>query len=100
MEDRVRADEIIGLVRRLPDVEKHIYEQDGKQHITNEWLCGAFAGRGFEGDTLEEAAGQLIDYLYLHIGHISMVGMDVARSGFPDLKAVEAYCRGFIETES
>lgn len=99
MENKVKANEIIELVRRLPDAENHIHEWDGKQCITNEWLCGAFAGRAFEGDTLEEAAEELIDYLYRHIGHESMVGTDVTRSGFPDLKRVEAYCKSFIEMD-
>jgi len=39
MEKKVTAKEIIELVRRLPDAESHIHEWDGKQCITQEWLC-------------------------------------------------------------
>lgn len=98
MKNKVTASEIIELVRRLPDAENHIYEWDGKQCITQEWLCGGFAGRSFEGDTLEEAADEMIEYLYKHIGHKSMVGYCVTESGFPNIQSVEAYCKSFIET--
>lgn len=99
MEKRVTAKEIIELVRSLPDAENHIHEWDGKQCITQEWLCGGFAGRSFEGDTLEEAAEEMIDYLYRHIGHKSMVGDDVTKSGFPNLKRVKEYCLSYFEDE-
>jgi len=93
--NKVTTKEIIDLVRKLPDAENHIYEWDGKQRITQEWLCGTFAGRGFEADTLEEAAEEMIEYLYRHIGHDSMVGDFVTKSGFPDLKRVESYCLSY-----
>ena len=89
---RVTAKEIIELVKKLPDVDFHIHSQRKTSGIRNEWLCGAFAGRGFTAPTLEEAAEQLIDYLYKHIEHNSMVGHRVTESGFPDLKKVEQYC--------
>ncbi len=96
---RVTAKEIIELVKRLPDADLHIHNERETPSITNEWLCGAFAGRGFTAPTLEEAAEQLIEYLYQHIGHNSMVGQSVAESGFPDLKKVEKYCKSFEEVE-
>ncbi len=94
---RVTPTEIIELIKKLPDVDSHIYEWEGKQCITQEWLCGAFAGRGFEGNTLEETAEELIDYLYKHIGHASMVGRCVTESGFPDLGKVYQYCKTQME---
>jgi hypothetical protein len=96
----MKAEEIIDLVKRLPDSELHIYELSGEHHITQEWLCGNFAGRGFSGDTLEDAASKMIEYLYRHIGHNSMVGDSVTNSGFPDLKKVERYCRRFEEKDN
>lgn len=96
---RVTAKEIIELVKRLPDADLHIHNERETPSITNEWLCGAFAGRGFTAITLEEAAEQLIEYLYQHIGHNSMVGRSVTDSGFPDLKKVEKYCKIFEDVE-
>ena len=92
MENNVTPKKIIELIESLLDSDSHIFEDDGKIVVTNEWLCGSFAGRGFSGDTKEEAAQQLIDYLYRHIGHNSMVGETVTISGFPDLEKVKRYC--------
>ena len=91
--------EIIELVRKLPDSEFHIFEAEGKQCITQEWLCGGFAGRSFEADSLEEATQEMIDYFYKHLNHDSIVGMHVTRSGFPDLSKMEKYCLSFIEED-
>jgi len=96
---RVTAKEIIELVKRLPDADLHIHNEMKTPSITNEWLCGAFSGRGFTAPTLEGAAEQLIEYLYQHIGHNSMFGQSVTESGFPDLKKVEEYCKSFEEAE-
>lgn len=92
---RVTAKEIIELVKRLPDSDSHIHNERENLCITNEWLCGSFTGRGFTAPTLEEAAEQLIEYLYQHIGHDSIVGQIVTESGFPDLIKVEKYCKSF-----
>ena len=100
MKTTVTPKQIIELVNKLPDAEKHIYMQDGKHHITQEWLVGAFAGRSFEGDTLEDAAQKLIDYLYQHLGHYSVVGSEVRESGFPNLVSVERYCTPVVEEET
>ena len=89
----VTPDQIIVLVNKLPKSEMHIYGKYGKHTITNEWLCGGFAGRGFTDVTLEKAAQQLIDYLYEHLNHNSMVGNCVMESGFPDLEKVYRYCK-------
>lgn len=92
---RPTAKEILTLIKRLPDAKSHIHICciDGKHCVTNEFFAGAFAGRSFEGDTYEEAAEQLIDYMYEHIGHDSMVGKAVTESGFPDLERVYEYCK-------
>lgn len=92
---RPTAKEMLTLIKRLPDSESHIHICciDGKHCVTNEFLAGAFGGRSFEGDTHEEAAEQLIDYLYKHIDHNSMVGRSVTESGFPDLDRVYEYCK-------
>ena len=89
---KITPQEIIKLVKELPDVDHHIFEENGEHYITQEWLCGAFAGRAFCGNTIEDAAQEMIDYLYRHIGHNSMVGKDVTESGFPDLEKVKKYC--------
>jgi len=91
MPTKVTPEEIIDLVRRLPDADLHIHSEKGSPSITNEWLVGAFAGRGFTAPTLVEAAQEMINYLYKHISHRSMVGREVTDSGFPDLKKVERY---------
>jgi oligoribonuclease (3'-5' exoribonuclease) len=96
---KVTANEIIELVKMLPDSDLHIQKKNESSSITNEWLCGSFAGRGFEAPTLEEAAEELIEYLYKHIGHNSMVGQSVTDSGFPDLKRVKKYCMRFEKLE-
>ena len=92
MENKITPKEIIELIKSLPDSDSHIFENNGEVIVTNEWICGTFAGRGFSGETKEEAAQQLIDYLYRHIGHNSMVGATVTISGFPDLEKVKRYC--------
>ena len=92
MENKITPNEIIELIESLPDSDSHIFENNGEVIVTNEWICGTFAGRGFSGETKEEAAQQLIDYLYRHIGHNSMVGATVTISGFPDLEKVKRYC--------
>lgn len=90
--ERIKPIEIIELVKRLPDAEKHIFEENGKHYITNEWFVGSFIGRSFEGDTLEEAAEKMIDYFYSNVKFNSLIGQDIKFSGFPDLKKVEEYC--------
>jgi len=89
--------EMIKLVKKLPDADSHIFEADGSIYITQEWLCGTFAGRSFKGDTLEEATQKMIDYFHRHINHDSIVGQHITNSGFPDLKRVESYCLSFLE---
>lgn len=92
---RITPKEMLFLIRRLPDSEDHIHICciDGKHCVTNEFFAGAFAGRSFEGDTYEEATEQLIDYMYEHIGHNSIVGKAVTESGFPNLDKVYEYCK-------
>lgn len=92
--NHIKSENLIELIESLPDSDDHIfYDTDEKQwYVTSEWLCGSFAGRGFTGTTKEEAASELIKYLYEHINHDSMVGRIVTDSGFPDLKKVKNYC--------
>jgi hypothetical protein len=91
----VSGAELLALIRSEPDADLHIFQWEGKWEVTNEWLCGGFAGRSFVGDTPEDAAAQLAEYLTRHVGHKSLVGDCVTRSGWPDLKSVKAHlvCR-------
>lgn len=84
--------QMLKLIRKLPNADKHIGTFDGVAYVTNEWLVGSFAGSAFYGNTLEEAVTALIKYLHRHIGHKSMVGRCVTESEFPDLKKVYDYC--------
>jgi hypothetical protein len=90
--DRVTPNQIIELINSLPNAENHIYKEGDEYWVSQEWLCGAFAGRSFVANKLEDAAQQMIDYLYRHIGHNSMVGSSVTKSGFPNLNRVKQYC--------
>jgi hypothetical protein len=92
--NRPTPKEMLTLIKRLPDAESHIHicNIDGKHCVTNEFFSGAFAGRSFEGNNYEEATEQLIDYMYEHLGHDSIVGKAVTESGFPDLDKVYRYC--------
>ena len=89
---KVKPKEIIGLIKTLPDADEHIFIHNNKYYVTDEWLVGTFAGSAFEGDTLEKAAKALIEYLYKHIEHDSIIGDNIRKSGFPDLKKVRRYC--------
>lgn len=93
--NRPTSDEVINLVKRLPNSNLHIYEYNGLKCITTEWLVGNFAGSSFEVESLDTACDKMIDYLYNHINHDSMVGKSVTESGFPDLEKVERYCKRF-----
>jgi len=102
---KVTALGILGLIERLPESEHHIYKYpyaggiNFDYNVTNEFLVGSFAGRGFSGTSYEDAANQLIDYLYEHLNHNSMVGKIVTESGFPDLNKVYNYCIDKINIE-
>lgn len=97
--EKVTPEEIIDLIKKLPDSESHIFEFNGLWHVTQEWLCGSFAGASFGAMTIEGSANMLIDYLYRHIGHDSIVGRYVTESGFPDLNKVYNYCKHKLEEE-
>ena len=84
----------------MPDADSHIHicRIDGKHCITNEWFAGNFAGRSFEADNYYDAAQQLIDYMYEHIGHNSMVGELFGIDGCPstpfqDLESAEEHLK-------
>jgi len=95
-------DEFIDFIKSLPDSDSFLwyYEDTGNWIMTTEWLCGTFAGRAFECPTLQEAAKKMINYLNKHIGHGSMVGREVTKSGWPNKRSVEAYLeyRNNLET--
>jgi hypothetical protein len=91
--EKVTPKQILELIRKLPDSESHIHIFQSEFCVTTEWLVGNFAGRVFGSYTsFEDSAQQLIDYLYSHISHESMVGIRVTESGFPDLEKVLIYC--------
>jgi len=93
------ANEMLKMIKKLPDAESYINICciNAKHCVTTEFFAGAFAGRSFEGDTYEEATEQLLDYMYEHIGHSSIVGKAVTESGFPDLDKVYRYCKVKLE---
>lgn len=86
-----RVKRIVMFLDTLPDIDEYRYQEGDECHITQEWLCGTFAGRGFVGATPEDAAGQLLDYLDRHVGHKSVVGSSVTESGWPNLDMVKSY---------
>jgi len=97
--EKVTPIQILELIKRLPDSEKHIFKcprNIGIHCVTNEWFAGNFAGRSFESESYEDSAQELIDYMYQHIGHDSMVGRSVSGSGFPDLAKVFEYCNSML----
>lgn len=97
--EKITPKDLIDLINRLPDSDSHIFEHNGKWHVTQEWLCGSFAGVSFGARTVESSANMLIDYLYRHIGHDSIVGRCVTESGFPDLRKVYEYCKPMEDDE-
>lgn len=90
-QNEVTAEQILSLIKSLPDSEKHIFHTDSCVTVTSEWLVGSFAGAGFVGHSESDAAESLIEYLYRHICHDSIVGRIVTQSGFPNLKSVRNY---------
>ena len=95
--DLTNPDDLISFIKMFPKSKlKHYIFRDGdKWVVTNEWLCGTFAGKGFEGDTPQEAAEQLINYFNTHIGHHSMVGNIITKSGWPNLQSVKSYLKKY-----
>lgn len=89
---KVTPEEVLDLIKRLPDTDKHMFIDRG-YWVTTEWLMGSFAGRSFVERSYEKACQEMIDYFYNHIGHDSMVGDAIAQSGFPDLDRVYEYCK-------
>lgn len=78
-------------IQSEPKSDKHIYFDNKNWCVTQEWLCGAFAGVTFCGPTIEDALNQEIEYLNKHIGHNSIVGNCVTASGWPDLQKVKSW---------
>lgn len=68
-----------------------IYIDNGEYVVTTEWLVGTFAGVGFRDKNLTRALEKMCAYLNRHIGHDSLVGKIVTKSGWPDLQKVEQY---------
>lgn len=67
--------------------------QEHKYCATTEFLVGTFAGRSFDEDSEEKALHELWKYFNLHIGHDSIVGNTVTKSGWPDLDKVKEYIK-------
>lgn len=88
----VTPEQLLELIKSLPDSKSHIHMFQGECYVTNEWFAGNFAGRGFTGESYEEAAQKLLNYMYNHIGHDSIVGKAITESGFPDLEKLYKYC--------
>jgi hypothetical protein len=83
--------QILDLIRSLPEADQHIHTQPDGVHVTNEWLVGNFAGTAFVAETEIEAARKLIAYLDRHIGHDSVVGRAVTESGYPNAEKMREY---------
>ena len=81
----------LAFIKALPESEDYVFQDEDGCCVTQEWLCGTFAGRGFVDETFEAACAQMIDYLNSHIGHDSMVGNTVTASGWPNQKMVKEY---------
>lgn len=92
-------EEVIQIVRELPDSELHIYREGNNHFVTTEWLVGSFCGRAFEGPSLENATQQMISYFNRHLKSDSMVSDIVKQSGWPNLKKVKVYCESLHQDE-
>ena len=87
----VDINELLKLIKSEPGDDLYIYKWEKEWRVTDEWLVGVFAGGGFGAKTIEDASKKLIDYFNRHIGHNSIVGREVTRSGWPDLNKVKSY---------
>lgn len=86
-----RLDGVVMFLDSLPDISEYRWQEDCEYHLTQEWLCGTFEGRGFVGKSYNDCTEQMIAYLDKHVGHESMVGRSVTKSGWPDLGSVKNY---------
>ena len=89
--DSVNSIDWLAFIKALPESEDYVFQDEEGKCVTQEWLCGTFAGRGFVEETYEKACSKMIDYLNRHIGHNSVVGSVVTESGWPDQKRVRDY---------
>jgi hypothetical protein len=80
------------LIESLPCGSGCIYTAGGDWYVSTEWLVGAISGRGFREAELEDALARMCSYFDQHVGHDSLVGRAVTKSGWPDLERVRAYC--------
>lgn len=81
----------LAFIKALPGSENYVYQDKDGCWVTQEWLCGASAGRGFVGETFEAACAEMVEYLNSHIGHDSAIGNMVKASGWPNQKMVKEY---------
>ena len=81
----------LAFIKTLPESEDYVFQDEEGYWVTQEWLCGTFAGRGFVDENYEAACAQMIDYLNRHIGHNSMVGNTATDSGWPNQEMVKEY---------
>ncbi len=95
-----RVDSVVMFLDSLPDINEYRWQEDDEYHLTQEWLCGTFAGRGFIGASYKDCTEQMIEYLDRHVGHESMVGRSVTESGWPDLGRVKNYVISELYSEA
>lgn len=86
-------EEFKDFLKTIPNIDDYFWKEEGGYCLTTEWLCGTFVGRGFVADTEEAVLSQLIGYLNNHVGHESMVGRIVTKSGWPNLNLVKYYLK-------
>ena len=89
--DGVNSIDWLAFIKALPESEDYVYQDEDGCWVTQEWLCGTFAGHGFVDETFEAACAQMVEYLNRHIGHDSVVGNTVTASGWPNQKMVREY---------
>ena len=75
-----------------------IYADDDDWCVSTDWLVGFICARSFREVNREDALAQMCSYFDQHVGHDSLVGRMVTKSGWPDLERVRAYCEQDEET--
>ena len=89
--EKVTPDQLLELIRELPDSESHISicPIDGSHTVTAEWLG---IGDAFDATSYEEAAQMQIDFLNEYKSNPNVIGRSIVKSGWPDLEKVKEHC--------
>lgn len=95
----IHTNDVENIINQLPEKDYYLYYHEDAWWVTNEWLCGTFAGRAFQSDTKEGAIQELIEYFNNHKGHESIVGRCVDDSGWPNVELVTRYVMKSYEEE-